>query len=57
MKKRLAAQPGLSKKSQAVYLWVINKDGKEAARWSKCQERKWKEVDEKDALCVAHLSG
>jgi len=34
LRKRLKALPDIAKKTQAVYLWVITKDGKEAGKWT-----------------------
>lgn len=35
MKKRLQAQPELAQQVNAIFQWVITKNGKEAAKWSK----------------------
>ena len=35
MRKRLEDQPDLPKKVNGVFLWVITKDGKEQAKYSK----------------------
>jgi len=34
LRKRLKALPDIAKKTQAVFLWVITKNGKEAAKWT-----------------------
>lgn len=35
MKKRLQSQPELAQQVNAIFQWVITKNGKEVAKWSK----------------------